>query len=126
MRGIVHPPVHSFLGVVVGARTGVNDLSAPPAGITSRNLALPVGGTIRTGVRHEIIFRLVIAVDAGRVLERIGIRQCPQACRGALGVDQAEQLVLEGAIMDQTASGASGGARRCGGRGTRTRWRGGC
>jgi hypothetical protein len=77
-------------------------------------------------VRHEIIGCLVIAVDAGRVLERIGIRQCPQACRGALGVYQAEQLVLEGAIMDQAASGTCGGAGCCGGRGTRACWRGGC
>jgi len=126
MRCVIHPPGHGALGVVIGARTGVDDLAAPSAGIARRDLPLPIGRTIRAGVREEIIGRLVIAVDPGRVLERIGICQCAQASQGALGVDEAEHLVLKGAIMNQAAAGFRGGARCYSRRGIRTGWRGCC
>ena len=88
MRRGVHPPIHGVLRIVIGTRTGVNDLSAPPAGITRRNLPAPIRGSIRAVVRQEIIGCLVIAVDSGRVLEGIGIRQRPQACQGPLVVNE--------------------------------------
>ena len=88
MWRVVHPPGHGALRVVRGSRAGVDDLSAPPAGIAGCHLTLPIRGTIRASVRQEIIGRLVFTVDSGGVLERIGIRQRPQADQGALVVDQ--------------------------------------
>ena len=50
MRRVVHPPIHSVLGVIRCTRTGVDDFSAPPAGIARRNFTLPIGGSIRAVV----------------------------------------------------------------------------
>lgn len=123
MRRIVHPPFHCALRVVVTARTGINDLTAPSAGVASRDFPLPISRTIRTGVGKKIIGRLVVAVDPGRVLERVGVRQRPQASRGALGVYQGKHLGLEGAVMNQGTAGFRGGAG-CSSRRIRPGWRG--
>ena len=117
MRRIIHPPGHGTLRVVIRARTGINDLTTPPASITRRDLPLPISRTIRTGVGKKIIGRLVIAVDAGRCLEREGICQRPQSSRGALGVDEGQHLAFKSAVMNQGTAGFRGGTGCC------SRWR---
>jgi len=104
MRRIVHPPGNCTLGDIILPRTSVDDLATPTPGITGLDLPLPISGSIRPVMRQKIIDRLVVAMQAGRDLQGIGLRQRRQAGFDAFVVDQGDHLVFKSAIMDQTAA----------------------
>jgi hypothetical protein len=108
VRRIIHPPLDGGLGGIICTGPCIDDLPTPATGIPCTHLPFPITGSVRAGMREEIIDRHVQAVNASGNLERIVFHQGRETGIGAFVVDQSDGLCLEGTIIDRRTAGRVG------------------